>query len=189
MQDYISLAKKNGVTLAETGSCQFCGANTKRGVHECLEIFNLGFETIDFSDPQNHKYRFFIVDAHTLQHPELHGRWNNHFHLLRLHLIFTYKIAWNYSLSPKLSDYLNAYKKNRKDEYLRPPERLNRGKLTSTDILAVSEDPEKCKIYIEHWAKDVYESWSSHHALIDTIAKGFLNRKSHNQRSQNKTVR
>ena len=103
MQDYINFTEKNGVTLLDNGKCQFCGANTKRGIHECLEIFNLGFQDIDLTKTENHMYRFLIVDAHTLQHPEIHGRWNNHFHLLRLHLIFEYKIMWTYKLSPKLS--------------------------------------------------------------------------------------
>ena len=44
MQDYIDLAEKNGVKLVDFGNCQFCGAKTKRGIHECLEIFNLGFQ-------------------------------------------------------------------------------------------------------------------------------------------------
>lgn len=110
MQDYIDFAAKNGVVLQNTGSCQFCGAETERGVHECLEIFNLGFQQIDFSKSPNHLFRFLIVDAHTLQHPEIHGRWNNHFHLTRLHLIFEYRVQWNYALSPKLSDHLNQYK-------------------------------------------------------------------------------
>ncbi|MFZ1806223.1 MAG: DUF5946 family protein, partial [Cyclobacteriaceae bacterium] len=94
MQDYIALAEKNGVVLLDKGKCQFCGAHTQRGIHECLEIFNLGFQDIDFSNTENHIYRFWIVDAHTLQHPEIHGRWNNHFHLTRLHLIFKYDVQW-----------------------------------------------------------------------------------------------
>ncbi len=90
--------RKNGVTLQDTGPCQFCGADTKRGVHECLEIFNPGFQDIDYANLVNHVYRFLIIDAHTLQHPEIHGRWSNHFHLTRLHLIFKYSIKWSYSL-------------------------------------------------------------------------------------------
>lgn len=65
MQDYIELAKKNGVTLLDSGKCQFCGANTQRGIYEYLEIFNLGFQVIDFSNIENQIYRFLIVDAHT----------------------------------------------------------------------------------------------------------------------------
>ena len=174
MQDYIDLTEKNGVTLLDTGKCQFCGANTTREIHECLEIFNLGFQVIDFSNFDNHIYRFLIVDAHTLQHPEIHGRWNNHFHLTRLHLIFEYKIKWTYELSPKLSDYLNRYKAQRQDEYLTPPARFKRGSITTTDIKENSESEADCKDWIRKWAHEVYEKWNEHHGTVDKIAKGFL---------------
>lgn len=175
MQDYIELAEKNGVTLLDTGKCQFCGANTARGIHECLEIFNLGFQVIDFSNIENHWYRFLIVDAHTLQHPEIHGRWNNHFHLTRLHLIFKYKVIWTYQLSPKLSDHLNKYKATREDEYLVPPEMLKRGEVTTTDVWEKSTNEVECKELIKRWAREVYDKWSRHHKTVDTIAKAFLN--------------
>lgn len=175
MQDYIDLAKKNGIDLLEKGRCQFCGANTKRGIHECLEIFNPGFQEIDFSKKENHIFRFLIVDAHTLQHPEIHGRWSNHFHLSRLHLIFKYKIKWTYELSPKLSGFLNKYKVNRQDEYLIPPNMQERGNITTTDIIEKSKSEEECKDLIENWALEVYSKWSSCHNVADVIAKGFLN--------------
>jgi len=174
MQDYIDLAKKNGVMLLDDGPCQFCGAHTQRGVHECLEIFNVGFQDIDFSNPENHKYRFFIVDAHTLQHPEIHGRWNNHFHLSRLHLIFNYQINWTYAHSPRLSDHLNRYKKDKSDEYLTPPPLLHRGHITTTDILAVSDNTTKRKALVTQWAQEVYDIWGAHHSTVDVVAQGFL---------------
>ncbi|MEM0939627.1 MAG: DUF5946 family protein [Bacteroidota bacterium] len=174
MQDYIDIAAKNGVTLLNQGKCQFCGANTKRGIHECIEIFNLGFQGIDFSASKNHIYRFFIVDAHTLQHPEIHGRWNNHFHLTRLHLIFTYKVKWTYESSPKLSNYLNRYKVDRQNEYLIPPEIYKRGKITTSDIIAKYIDAKECKDLIKKWAREVYDIWNDHHSIVDKIAKGFL---------------
>ncbi len=177
MQDYIDLAEKNGVTLLASGKCQFCGANTKRGIHECLEIFNLGFQNIDFSQVENHLYRFLIVDAHTLQHPEIHGRWNNHFHLTRLHLVFKYDVKWTYKLSPKLSNYLNRYKANKPNEYLTPPEVLNRGKITTTDILENATNEAVCKALIVEWAMEVYNKWNTHHGVVDNIAKGFLDGK------------
>jgi len=176
MQNYIDLAEKNGVTLLDNGRCQFCNANTKRGIHECLEVFNIGFQEIDFSHPENHMYRFYIVDAHTLQHPEIHGRWSNHFHLTRLHLVFKYDINWTYELSPKLSDYLNQYKIHNKDEYLIPPELLKRGNITTTDIKEKSTNEKDCKDLIKNWATEVYEKWSAHHNVVDHIAKGFLKR-------------
>ncbi|TAI47833.1 DUF5946 family protein [Flagellimonas allohymeniacidonis] len=177
MQDYVDLAEKNGVTLLDSGQCQFCGAKTERGIHECLEIFNLGFQEIDFSNIENHIFRFLIVDAHTLQHPEIHGRWNNHFHLSRLHLIFEYGIKWTYELSPKLSDYLNKYKVHKQNENLTPPEILKRGTITTTDIQEKSIDDTECKELIRKWALEVYEKWNAHHHTVDDIAKGFLNRK------------
>jgi len=174
MQDYISLAGKNGVALLDKGDCQFCGAKTKRGIHECVEIFNLGFQEIDFSSPENHIYRFLIVDAHTLQHPEIHGRWSNHYHLSRLHLIHKHQTNWTYKLSPKLSNYLNKYKQDKKDEYLESPERLKRGRLTTTDIKALSSDELECKKLIRKWAQEVYESWEACHHVADRIAREFL---------------
>ncbi len=176
MQDYIGAAEKNGVTLYGKGKCQFCGANTTRGIHECVEIFSLGFELIDYSKSENHLYRFLSVDAHTLQHPEIHGRWNNHFHLLRQHLIFEYNVYWQYSLSPKLSEYLNKYKVDKQDEFLQPPEILERGQITTTDIRSNSKNGAECREMIQRWGMEVYISWKAHHALIDKIARGFINK-------------
>jgi len=177
MQDYIDFAEKNGITLIDIGKCQLCGANTKRGIHECLEIFNVGFQNVDFSKTENHIYRFLIVDAHTLQHPEIHGRWNNHFHLSRLHLIFKYNIKWTYGLSPKLSDYLNKYKIDKQNEYLIPPKILERGKITTTDIDENSMDQTERKNLIKKWALEVYGKWNTHYNVVDNIAREFLNLK------------
>lgn len=174
MQDYIDLAEKNGVPLMDKGSCQFCGAQTSRGIHECVEIFSLGFQQIDYSIADNHIYRFMSVDAHTLQHPEIHGRWNNHFHLSRQHLIYHYKIHWNYGLSPMLSDHLNKYKLQRPNEFLSPPPILQRGKITTTDVLEGSDNESECRELIKQWGLEVYNSWSEHHALVDGIAHGFV---------------
>ncbi len=177
MQNYIDIALKNGIDLKEEGSCQFCGANTSRGVHECVELFSLGFEMINYSKEENHFYRFLSVDAHTLQHSEIHGRWNNHFHLLRQHLIFKYQIPWTYQLSPKLSNYLNKYKGGKQDEFLHPPEILKRGEITTTDILANSSNESGCQQMIEKWGIGVYNSWEKYHELIDGIALGFLGKR------------
>ena len=175
MQDYIDLAKKNGFTLLNSGNCQFCGAKTKRGIHECIEIFNFDFDEVDFSNPKNHIYKFLVVDAHTLQHSEIHGRWNNHFHLSRLHLIFKYNVVWTYKLSPKLSDSLNKYKSNKQDEYLIPPKVLERGKITSSDVINCIPTEVASKNIIKEWALDVYNAWSVHYKVVDSIAKSFLN--------------
>ncbi|MEO0333836.1 MAG: DUF5946 family protein [Bacteroidota bacterium] len=176
MQNYIDVAEKNGVTLYGEGSCQLCGANTTRGVHECVEIFSLGFQLIDYSKPENHIYRFLSVDAHTLQHSEIHGRWNNHFHLTRQHLIFEYKVAWNYGVSPKLSDHLNTYKADRSNEFLNPPKVLERGSVTTTDVRDGATNEAECQAMIEKWGQEVYQSWNQYHELVDKIAQGFLDK-------------
>lgn len=174
MQDYINFAKKNGIQLLEKGRCQFCGAHTRRGVHECIEIFNLDIKHLDFSIPENHIYKFLIIDAHALQHPEIHGRWNNHFHLSRLHLIFKYHIHWTYNLSPKLSDCLNEYKARKPKEHLNPPNVFKRGAITSTDILRNPTTTKESKELIKNWALFVYNTWEAHQKTIDVIAIDFL---------------
>ena len=183
MQNYIDIATKNGVILHDSGACQFCGANTKRGIHECVELFSLGFQVLDFTIPEHHLYRFISVDAHTLQHPEIHGRWNNHFHLTRLHLMLTYNIEWNYKLSPELSDYLDRYKVHNQSEFLVPPLALKRGTITTTDILHNSSGITECQNMIIKWGNEVYRAWSIHHLTADHIAQGFIKRNKSQLRS------
>ena len=130
-----------------------------------------------FRTVKNHIYRFLIVDSHTLQHSEIHGRWNNHFHLTRLHLIFKHGVKWSYKLSPKLSDHLNRYKVNNSDEYLIPPKVLERGKITTTDIREKSNDEAECKALIVKWAEEVYGVWNHSHDTVEKIARDFLNKK------------
>ncbi|MEO1010953.1 MAG: DUF5946 family protein [Bacteroidota bacterium] len=176
MQDYIQFASKNGITLKDYGHCPFCGAETQRGIHECMEIFAFDFPHIDFSDPENHRYKFLIVDAHALQHPEIHGQWSNHFHLTRLHLMFVYKVGWTYALSPKLSDSLNRLKKHLPQALSAPP-MGQRGHITTRTIIQSAREPQNCKHRIEVWGQEVYRVWKAHHGLAETIAQAFLNRK------------
>lgn len=176
MQDYRDIANKNGVELNEVGPCQFCGAQVTRGIHECVEIFNVGFSLVDFSMPENHIFRFFIVDAHTLQHPEIHGRWSNHFHLTRLHLIFKYKIYWSYQLSPLLSDTLNDYKRKNLNEFLSPPKVGKRGNINSEKVSNLSKGQSALKLSIEDWAREVYQTWKPNWHVVDKLALEFRER-------------
>lgn len=177
MQDYVDIAIKNGVTLRGEGYCQFYGAETKKGVHECVEIFcQIAYKAFDNSNLENHIFRFIAVDAHTLQHPEIHRRWNNHFHLTRQHLIFHYHIQWNYDLSPKLSDHLNEYKIQNNEETLKPPTVLNRGAITTTEVINNSSIESGCKEMAAKWGIVVYNSWSQHHDIVDRIAQEFIKR-------------
>lgn len=186
MQDFISQASKNGIVLVDHGVCQFCGAAYDRGVFECMDNYNNGLQLINFSNPENHLYTFLSVDAHALQHPEIHGRWSNHFHLTRLNLILDEKIKWSYKTSPFLSNYLNEYKLNRSQEFLISPPALARGLITTKNFLQITE-VEACKRLIKSWAEEVYEAWKENHSIVSSIAKGFLE-KNNNLLSEHKNT-
>lgn len=173
MQDFVDQARKNGVTLFDKGKCQFCGADYSRGVFDCMDNYNRGLELLDFNDPENRMSRFLSVDAHALQHPEIHGRWSNHFHLTRLNLILDKKIKWDYKKSPLLSDYLNEYKTDRPNEFLVLPARLERGNMTAKDLEKATMADE-CVELVKKWANEVYDAWGPNHSLVSQIADGFL---------------
>lgn len=189
MQDFIDQARKNGVTLFDKGKCQFCGADYQKGIFDCMENYNSGLEFLDYSNPEYHHSRFLSVDAHALQHPEIHGRWSNHFHLTRLNLILAKKQQWDYKKSPLLSDYLNEYKLNRPNEFLTHPKPLDRGNSTVKDLIKATTADE-CVELIKKWADEVYNAWSSNHSLVSKIADSFLDynqdRKSQNRKTTNR---
>lgn len=174
MQNYIDFAARNGVVLDNVGPCQFCGAPLDRSVHECMEIFELGFGGLDLESPQDHAVRFFIVDAHALQHPELHGRWSNHFHLARLVAVFDRSVAWDYSDSPKLSAALDVHKAGVPHERLMPPRLGKRGIHTVSDVRAVRDDEAACKAEIRVWARSVHAAWASEHEKVIPVVQRFL---------------
>jgi hypothetical protein len=173
MQDFMDQASKNGVDLLNQGRCQFCGADYQKGIFECMENYNSGLLLFDFNDSKNHLYRFLSVDAHALQHPEIHGRWSNHFHLTRLHLILEKKQTWDYNKSPLLSDFLNKYKSNNPNEFLKAPMPLERGKITAKDLIKVTTAEESAELILK-WGAEVYHSWHSNHETVAEIADGFL---------------
>lgn len=173
MQDFQDQARKNGVELHDTGACQFCGAYYPKGIFDCMANYNAGLEPLNLNDANHHVSRFLSVDAHALQHPEIHGRWSNHFHLTRLNLILEKKQEWSYSKSPLLSHFLNEYKASRPEEFLLVPEPLQRGKLTAKDLLTAT-NAEECAELIKKWAEQVYEAWKQNHTLVTNIANGFL---------------
>ncbi len=175
MQDFIDQAIKNGVTLLDKGPCQFCGGDYQKGIFDCMDHYNNGLTLLDFNNPENHLSRFLSVDAHALQHPEIHGRWSNHFHLTRLYLILEKKQQWDYKKSPLLSDYLNEYKINRPHEFLAIPEPLKRGNITAKDMANLTT-AEECMELIKKWADEVYNAWRTSHPLVSQIEDGFIDK-------------
>jgi hypothetical protein len=172
MQDFIGQAEKNGVTLLHQGKCQFCAADYQGGIFECMENYNRGVGLLEINNPAHQLSIFLSVDAHALQHPEIHGRWSNHFHLTRLHLILEKKLKWSYKVSPILSSYLNEYKSTKPDEILIPPAPMMRGRITAKDI-AGATTAEECVALIRSWANEVCKMWSANHLLISKISDGF----------------
>jgi Family of unknown function (DUF5946) len=172
MQDFIQQAEKNGLTLLKNGDCQFCGAKVKGGVEECLEIFNDKIPMLAFSNEVEHPLKFLSIDAHCLQHPEIHGRWNNHFHLARMTLILTRNVQWDYKKSPLLSNILNSYKKEHQEEIIVSPEIKKRGATTVVDLLNTHSHSE-CQAMLYKWANEVYESYATQQSKILEVADEF----------------
>lgn len=170
MQDWREQAQKNNLVLLEEGACQLCGSNTTKGIAECLE--KAAHVTYRLSQGEGVEYMtiFLSVDSHALQHPEIHGRWNNHLHLSRLYLVLREKLRWQHKYTPVLSGIVNDYKKRHPNEVIEPPEVKKRGITTVTDVEAADSDRQ----YIERvreWADGVFESFGHGHEIASEIAK------------------
>ncbi|MBB6107633.1 hypothetical protein SAMN05421821_101449 [Mucilaginibacter lappiensis] len=172
MKTFVEQAEKNGIKLLHSGPCQFCHAPVEAGVYKCFELFSQALNLLDLSKPEVYITRFLSVDSHALQHSEVHGRWNNHLHLTRLHLIIERKFIWDYKKTPILSDVLKKYKKNNSNEYLSPPSAGQRGLITISDIQNAKNASELIKI-IHEWAISVYQVYAVYHKIVAGIADEF----------------
>ncbi len=172
MQHWSEQAQKNNIVIAESGDCQFCGAPVEKGVTECVDLSSKITHMINHEDGIKYMTIFMCVDAHALQHPEIHGRWSNHFHLTRLELIFNNDISWNYKLSPMLSHVVDGYKKIHKEEIIISPKLKERGELTVCTI-DNSENEEQYITLVQKWAKSVYDSYKENHHISRKIADLF----------------
>lgn len=173
MQEWYEFAEKNGFSVIDSGKCQLCNSDVGRGICECIEIANQITHKIDHIKGIENMTIFLSVDAHALQHSEIHGRWNNHFHLTRLNLIINRKIKWNYKLSPKLSEVLNLYKKAHNEEVIVNPIIGNRGNLTVKDINEIDSEKEYIKM-VWIWANEVLNSFNDMQHILDEISDSFL---------------
>jgi len=175
MQDWREQAKKNGIQIIGKGKCQLCGANTLSGIVECVEKLGLVSHRLNHSDGVANMTIFKCVDSHMLQHPEIHGRWNNHYHLSRLNLILHQNIRWDYHYSTILSNVLDEYKSRNFNKKIKSPEIGNRGILTISDIEEIESENEY-KELVNEWTKCVYESYIDGHKIAEEISKKFINK-------------
>jgi hypothetical protein len=159
MQDFRQQAIKNGISIVETGPCQFCGSAVERGVAECIELLG------ELAGRVRHEKAYgeahlFSVDAHALQHPEVHGRLNNHVHLLSLCLMLERGASAALgSRKPAVEKFLAL---GREWPALLPPPVGARGALTVEQVgrATAEERPGLAR----RWAEDVWNRWRPHQA-------------------------
>ncbi|HVB33837.1 MAG TPA: DUF5946 family protein [Patescibacteria group bacterium] len=169
MQDFRRLAAKNGAAIQDSGPCQFCGAPVEGGAEACLRLLDELSERTraEKSYAQAH---LFSVDAHALQHPELHGRLNNPVHLLSLCLMLERgSSAAAGSRKPAVEKFLAL---GRQWPPLEAPPAGYRGILTAKSVLEASA-AERALVARE-WAEEVWQVWQPHHPwtrrMLDRLA-------------------
>lgn len=175
MQAWQAQAEKNNLDLIDKGACQLCGANTSGGIYECMQKAASITHRLDHDAGVKHMTIFLCVDAHALQHPEVHGRWNNHLHLSRLYLILKAQVRWQYKYTPVLSDIVNRYKKKHPQEIIEPPAAKQRGIMTVTGVEASDSEAQ----YIERvneWACCVFDRYEQGNDASRSIAAAFQER-------------
>lgn len=147
--------------------CQCCGAHIAEGLKGCFELFAALGER-GYSDPRFARPYFYGVDAHALQHPEIHGKKNNAAHLLRLHWIFTTNAHDQADTVPR---WWQRYLSNNEVPVLAVPP--TRGALTVVDV-AAEQKPERYAALMCQWAEVVYQAWAPHHGWAEReLAKIF----------------
>jgi hypothetical protein len=137
--------------------CQYCGARINDGVKGCFELFS-ELCARGYTNAQFGVATFYGVDAHALQHPELHGKKNNAAHLLRLHWIFERSMYTHAGVVPK---WWQQYLQRRDVPLLAPP--TPRGTLTVVDVASATTTQEYAN-RMQDWARSVYDAWHVHHA-------------------------
>jgi len=147
--------------------CLCCGADIIGGLPACVELFaELG--ALRYTDPAYAAPTLYGVDAHALQHPEIHGKKNNAAHLLRLHWLFSRgEIARVGDIPRWWHDWLN----DGDIPILEPPR--HRGDLTVMDV-AVAHCADDFARLMEAWARSVYAAWGEHHAWAERELRRLL---------------
>lgn len=169
MPKWLEQAAKNDLEILEDGQCQLCGSDTLHGITECVTTASKITHRISQEKGIQHMTLFLCVDAHALQHTLIHGRWNNHFHLARLHLILVDEIQWNFELSPILQAVLDDYKISHPNEKILEQDAHHQPTITVIDVDA-SHDEEEYIDLVWRWAEEVYASFSGSHEIASKLA-------------------
>lgn len=159
MQTIEDYANKSGVVLQKEGHCQFCGSRVTGGVYQCFDVFHQIVGEASNPNDVRAAVQLIIVDAHALQHFEVHGVRNNNFHLLRLLGIYEHemssRIGTDYSfLSPILDLNISV-------PHLESPIAGNRGTLTITDVYEAIDNSHSVEA-VKNWGQDVFKAWGAY---------------------------
>ena len=98
----------------------------------------------------------YRLNAHTLQHPEIHGKTNNAAHLVWLCWVFEFGGDTNAPSGPPW------WRRARRGEVVELAAPTARGALTVADV-ARATDPAEYLALTEAWARTVYAAWHAHH--------------------------
>lgn len=172
MPKWLEQAIKNDVEILEDGQCQLCGSDTLHGITECVATAAKLVHRVSHEKGVQRQTIFLCIDAHALQHPQIHGRWNNHFHLARLHLIVHEKVQWTYDDSETLNIVLDAYKVKHAQELIHVPDAGGKSCLTVIDVDACPSEEEFIAM-VWQWAEQVYAEHATSHDVAHRLATLF----------------
>jgi hypothetical protein len=173
MPKWLEQAAKNDLEVLEDGLCQLCGAETMHGLSECVHAAGHLPHKISLEKGIQRMTIFLCVDAHALTHMQIHGRWNNHFHLARLHLILVDRVQWTYEYSSMLSEVIDAYKVGRDHEFILPIDTAHLPQITVIEIDAAQDDDDYIAL-VWRWAHEVYAALPAAHPIVANIANQFI---------------
>ena len=138
--------------------CHCCGARIREGLKGCCEMF-LDLCSLGYSHPEYRQAVFYGVDAHALQHPEIHGKKSSAGHLLRLHWIFE---RGQQARSGRVPEWWQHYLECEEIPLLEPPGVGARGDVTIADVTK-ADSPREYAAHVQYWAWSAYEAWRVHH--------------------------
>lgn len=148
-------------TKEEIATCPLCGAAAGSGSDACLRLLAQLAERAH-AEKGYAQAHLFSVDAHALQHSELHGRLSNHVHLLSLCLMLERGASASVdSRKPAVEKFLAL---GREWPALEPPPVPQRGKLTVKNVLDASA--EERPLLARRWAEEAWQAWHPHHPWI-----------------------
>lgn len=118
---------------------------------------------------------FLCVDAHALQHPEIHKPLRGLFHLSRLKLILEDRFQWEYGFSPVLNQVVNEYKRAHAWLAMEVPPVGSRGAARVTDLPKGLDEP----AFVDgvwKWSEEIYNAYENGRELVADLATAFRQR-------------